>query len=189
MKINHKLLVMLIVLVGYAFLTSCSVSYRIAEKSSNVLQTPIIKLRVDESLDELLVKSESSLYCEMTTATNGCVAVGERDTALITFELKKSDGWYFTEFKICRGSTKENENCDLEKWEKVEFFATDKKVSQLLFPDDSGIIDLKQLPNELTKFYVFNFNSVEQDFFYTITACNSSSCVETDPEIKNKGRN
>ena len=189
MKINHKLLLMLTVLIGYTLLASCTAIYRIAEKSSNVLKTPIIKLRVDENLDELLVKSESSLYCEMTTATNGCVAVGERDTALITFELKKSDGWYFTEFKICRGNSKESQNCNLEKWEKVEFFATDKKGSQLLFPDDSGIIDLKQLPSELTKFYVFNFNSVEQDFFYTIKACNSSSCVETDPEIKNKGRN
>lgn len=187
MKINHKLLLMLTVLIGYALLASCTVSYRIAEKSSTVLIKPKIKLEIDESSSKLVVTSDTGSYC--ARGNSGCVAVGGWDTALITFELKKSDGWYFTEFKICRGDSKESENCDLENWETVEFFATDKKVSQLLFPDDSGIIDLKQLPSELTKFYVFNFNSVEQDFFYTIKACNSSSCVETDPEIKNKGRN
>ena len=93
MKISYKLLLMLTVLIGFVFLTSCSVSYRIAEKSSNVLIKPKIKLKVDESLSTLVVTSDTVLNCAQ--GNSGCVAVGRWDTALITFELKKSDGWYF----------------------------------------------------------------------------------------------
>jgi len=71
-----------------------------------------------------------------------------------------------------------------------EFFAADSTDSNLIFPDENGIIDLKQLSLSLTKFYLFDFNSVEQNFYYTIEACKGDMCRSTaDPDIKNKGRN
>ena len=191
MKISHKLLLMLTVLIGFAFLTSCT-THRTVRNSSNTLIKPIIKLHVTGNPKKLIVKTKGSPNCKAAVPAKGCVAVGKRDIALIEFELKTSPDWYFTEFKICRGSTKDSQNCDLEKWEKAEFFAADGTTSQLLFPNGSGIIDLKQLSDNLTVFYLFDFNSVEQDFFYTITVCNSGaspSCISTDPEIENKGRN
>jgi len=175
--------------MGFAFLTSCT--NRIVAKSVDSLKKPTIKLHVVGNPKELIVRTPGNLYCKSASAANGCISVGRRDIALINFELKTSPGWYFTEFKICRGNTKATEVCDLEKWEKAEFFAADGTASSLLFPDDSGIIDLTQLSNELTEFYLFDFNSVEQDFFYTIKVCNpgaSPTCITTDPPIVNKGR-
>ena len=190
MKTSHRLLLILTALTGIAFLASCT--HRVVANSVSALQKSTIKLHVIGNPKELIVKTPGSSNCKAASPANGCVAVGKRDTALITFELKTSPDWNFSEFKICRGSAKDSQDCNLEKWEKAEFFAADAKAFKLIFPNDSGIIDLKQLSNDLTKFYLFDFNSVEQDFFYTIKVCNADStipCITTDPTIENKGRN
>jgi hypothetical protein len=191
MKFSNNLLLILTVLVGFIFLSSCTQS-RIAAKGRGNLKLPTVKLHVVGNPKELKIQTPGSSMCKAANPANGCIAVGRRDIAVIAFELKTSPDWYFTEFKVCRGDSKEGPNCDLEEWEQAEFFAADSINSELLFPDDGGIIDLTSLSNSLTKFYLVDFNSVEQDFFYTIKACNDKAipkCITSDPDIENRGRN
>jgi hypothetical protein len=184
---------MMTVLAAVTLLGSCSEKYQIASKNTKgVVKFPIVKLHVVGNPEELKITTPGSAACKAANPANGCIAVGRRDIALITFELKTSPDWHFTEFKICRGDSKDSQECDLEEWEKAEFFAAESLTSPLIFPDDDGKIDLTQLSDDLTKFYLFDFNSVAQDYFYTIEACNSGAtppCIYTDPDIENKGRN
>jgi len=102
MKTKHILLLILCVFV----LTACP--HTIVRKSSNDLVKPTIKLHVTGRGPILKIKeSQGSGRCTPVTPTSGCIAVGYRDTAVITFELKTSPDWHFTEFKICAG-TKDN---------------------------------------------------------------------------------
>ena len=186
MKTRQIVLLILCVTV----LTACS--HVVVRKSSNLLQKTTIKLHVTEDSTELIVKSLGSRHCKAATPKKGCIAVNLLDTALISFELKTSPDWHFTKFIICPGGAKETV-CNLEKWQQVEFFAADRKASKTLFPDANGIIDLTQLSSDpdLKEFYLFDFNSVQQDFFYSIEVCNTDEepdCLWTDPEIENKGR-
>jgi hypothetical protein len=190
MKTRQILLLILCVTV----LTACPRD--VVRKSSNLLQKTTIKLHVTEDSTKLIVNSLGSGRCKATTPSNGCIAVNLLDTALISFELKTSPDWHFTKFIICPGDVKEKV-CNLEKWQQVEFFAADSKASKTLFPDANGIIDLTQLSPDLTEFYLFDYNSAEQDFFYSIEVCNTDKdpetdkdpkCLWTDPEIDNKGR-
>jgi len=184
MKTKHILLLILCVFV----LTACP--HTIVRKSSNDLVKPTIKLHVTGNPKMLTIKeSLGNGRCPPPRSASGCIAVGYRDTAVITFELKTSPDWHFTEFKICAG-TKDNQDCDLDEWEMNEFFAADSTASKLIFPDENGEIDLKQLSSSLTKFYLFDFNSEEQNFYYTIEVCKGEMCISTiDPDIENKGRN
>lgn len=184
MKTRHILLLILCVTV----LTACPRD--VVRKSTNLLQKTTIKLHVTEDSTELIVKTAGSGRCKATNPSNGCIAVNLLDTALISFELKTSPDWHFTKFIICPGGAKETV-CSLEEWQQVEFFAADSRASKTIFPDANGIIDLTQLSPDLTEFYLYDFNSVQQDFFYSIEACttgDSSTCLITDPEIENKGR-
>ena len=181
MKTRQILLLILCVTV----LTACPRD--VVRKSSNLLQITAITFLVTKD-PKLIVSSPQSGDCPSI----GCISVNLLDTALISFELETSPDWHFTKFIICPGGAKETV-CNLEKWQQVEFFAADRKASKTLFPDANGIIDLTQLSPDpdLEEFYLFDFNSVQQDFFYSIEVCNTDEepdCLWTDPEIENKGR-
>lgn len=189
MKTNHRLLLTLVVLTGFVFLTSCT-QWKIIKKSKGEVIKPTISLQVVDNGGEGNKLVVTGKLCKEHDSVEGCVTVGKSKVALITFKLKDSPGWYFEEFKLCKGNSKNSLDCTLNKWEQVETFATDKTVSELTFPGDKGVIDLTQLTPNLTNFYLFDYNSVEQDYFYTITVCNSddTSCIVTDPPIENEGR-
>lgn len=191
MNIRQKLSALLMVLAGTFFLASCT-HEQIVNKSVNTLNKPVVKLHVVGNPKELKVKTPGMAACKAASPANGCIAVGKRDTALIKFELKTSPDWYFSTFKICSGASKSARTCTLAKWQQVEFFAAKDITTPLLYPNDKGIINLTKLSDDLTSFYLFDFNSVEQDYFYTITVCSdnaSPNCISSDPEIENKGRN
>jgi len=187
MKTKHVLLLILCVLV----LTGCP--RNIVRNSSNVVNKPVFKLHVAGSSGQLKIKEATGNgRCNPNNPTSGCVRVPKLDTALINFELKNSSAstWHFTQFIICPGSAKDVA-CNLESWQQSEFFAADSVAFQLLFPDTNGKIDLTQLSANLTEFYIFDFNSVPHDFFYSIEVCNTDDvpeCLWTDPPIENEGR-
>lgn len=191
METKRKLPVFFLVLVASIFLASCQ-HRQIVSKSTGTLVKQTVKLHVVGNPKEIKVKTPGMANCKAASPANGCIAIGRRETGLITFELKTSPDWYFNEFEICPGGTKPLGTCSLENWQRAEFFATDGTASSLLFPDGDGIIDLTKLSSSLTKFYLFDYNSAAQDFFYRIKVCNdnaSPSCLSLDPEIQNKGRN
>lgn len=188
MKYGNKLLLVLAVLMGTMVLASCIPS--IVKNGRDAVEKYTIKLEVDGSSDELAIRTPGSSRCKGNNPKAGCIAVGERNTARIKFQLQKSAGWYLTEFKVCLGSTKASQVCDLEGWQRAEFLVSDSNATELLFPDKNGVVDLTELSSTLTRFYLFNYNAAKQDFFYTITACRAADdCVSTDPPIENGGRN
>lgn len=188
MKTRHILLLILCVTV----LTGCPRA--IIKQSSNTVVKPSFRLHVAGNSGKLqIIDASGNGRCQPSSTTDGCVLVANRDTALISFELKNNSAstYYFTEFIICPGGTKDTV-CTLEPWQQAEFFASIGSGTQILHPDDEGKIDLTQLSSNLTRFYIFDYNSVEQEFFYSIKACDSAnptSCSVTDPPIDNKGRN
>jgi len=189
MKYTHHFLLAFVVLAGATVLSSCS--YRELMVASNALKTPTIKLLVTGNPPKLVVQTPGSANCGGASPPNGCIAVAKRDTALIKFELRTSPNWNLSEFQICVGGTKAGQVCNLENWQQAEFYVTDSAYSQRLYPDVNGVIDLTQLSAALTEFYLFDYNSVEQEYFYTIEACNNDAsppCIPTDPPLENGGR-
>jgi len=186
MKTNNRFLSILAVLTGFIFLTSC-VEWTIVKKSKEEIVKPTITLKVVN--DTLEIKGKHCV--DDLASVEGCVKVGKWNIALITFKLKDSPDYYFNKFEICEGSTADDlVGCELEKWEQVEVFATDKKAAKYEFPDAGGVINLKNLATDLTKFYLFDYNSVKQKYYYRITVCKSdgTSCKQTDPPVDNDGR-
>lgn len=185
MKASNKLLSVLAILAGLVFLTSCT-KWKIVKKSVGDIIKPTIELRVDG--DILTIVSQDKAQCDDGP---GCISVGRWNIALITFKLKESDGWRFTKFEICKGDSKDSlSGCSLDKWAQAEVFATDKKASSFEFPNEGGEIDLESIAPDLTRFYLFDYNAVEQEYFYRITACpnDGGQCLTSDPPIENDGR-
>lgn len=187
MNYGNRLLLVLTILTSTTVLTSCIPG--IVKYGHNAVESPVVKLEAVKSRDELDILTPGSSRCRAVSPKAGCIAVGKRNTARIKFQLHRSGGWYFTEFKICVGKAKASQDCNLETWQQAEFLATDMQASVQLFPDATGVIDLTQLPAPLTKFYLYDYNTVKEDYFYSIKACRSESdCVDTDPPIQNGGR-
>jgi hypothetical protein len=185
MKASNKLLSVLAILAGLVFLTSCT-QWRIVKNSVGDVIKPTIKLKIEDGA--LNFVSQDKATCNNGP---GCISVGQWNIALITFKLMESSGWHFTKFEICTGSTEADLiDCSLNKWAQKEVFATDKKVSRFEFPNEGGEIDLELLATDLTKFYLFNYNAVEETYFYRITACpgDDGECSTFDPPIENGGR-
>ena len=190
MKTGYNMLLTLIFIVCLTLLTSCARTPRLA----GVQITPQIDLHVVGNPKNLKVITLGSPNCNPATPVNhrkGCVVVAKSDTALMNFELKTSPAWHFEKIQICNGGAKAGMVCTFAAWQQQEFYATDAAGTMELWPDTSGVINLTTLPDNQTEFYLYDYNSVKQDYFYTITVCNPEAdpkCIETDPPIENGGR-
>jgi len=190
MKTVYNMLLTVVVLVCLTLL----VSYAPSLKAAGVQITPQIDLHVVGNPKKLKVITLPLPGCNPATPAdhrNGCVVVNKTDTAEIKYVLKTSPNWHFEKIQICNGATKAVMVCTFEKWQSYEFYATDAAGSVKLWPNTSGVIDLKKLPGNQTEFILNDYNSVPQDYFYTITVCNSDDspvCIQTDPPLTNGGR-
>lgn len=129
----------------------------------------------------------------------GCFKVTKKNSGEIKFIFTDpGKTWQLTEFIICKGTTKDNEVCDLELWERLDFFVSEGAPWTDIYGTDSkGIIDLTAIkPGAVdsgpTKFSLLDQNAIKNKYFYTIKACkttDSTNCITTDPEIDNRGRN
>lgn len=194
MKYNHRLLFILLVFPGVIVLTSCTSG--VLKYGSNRVEESKIDLDVNTMTEELVINTRGSSRCKEVSPKPGCIAVRHNNSGQVRFQLKKSKDWYLTEFKICLGNTKASQVCNLEEWQRNQFFATDRNGTVALYPNISGIVNLTSLPNTDKEFYLVNLNVTKQDYFYTIEACpkknpgdDKSKCVYTDPPIQNGGRN
>lgn len=195
MKISYKSLFAMTIIAGLLLLTSCTTPPKI-EKSSMIPAarlTPLVRLNVVGNPKKLKVITPGNPNCNPATPVDhrkGCLVVPKTDTALIKFELSESPLWHFKKIQICKGGTKLGMVCTFDLWQENEFYATDANETGKLRPNGSGVIDLSALPGNQTEFYLFDYNSVPQDYFYTITVCNAdnSVCPESDPPLENGGR-
>ncbi len=191
MKNMNNMLLAMTFIVCLMLLTSCTNPPKGVPRARI---TPQVDLHVVGNPKELKVKTPGSPNCNPATPADhrkGCIVVPSTDTALINFELKTSPDWHFTQIQICNGSAKVGMVCTFAPWQQNEFFATDSAGTIKSWPDTSGVIDLTALPGNLTEFYLFDYNSIAQDYFYTIKVCNPNAtpvCIETDPPIANGGR-
>lgn len=190
MKYLYNMLLAIMFMVFLMLLASCTNPPKI----KTVQITPQVDLHVVGNPKKLIVITPGSPNCNPSTPVDhrkGCIVVAMTETALINFELKTSPDWHFTQIKICNGSSKSGMVCTFAPWQQQEFLATDSAGSGKFWPNGSGEIDLTSLPGNQTEFYLFDYNSVAQDYFYTITVCNADStpvCIATDPPIANGGR-
>jgi len=150
---------------------------------------PVVDFKVATSLDELEITAPA-----VGCVKKGCFKIKKKNAGEIKFNFTAPDNnWQLTEFKICRDTAKSGPKCDLTLWERLDFFASnDASGSSLYVTNGKGVIDLSSLPAGSTTFYLFDQNSIKQDYFYSIKACkpgNVPACVDTDPPIENKGRN
>lgn len=190
MKIVYNIMLTMTLVVFLMLLTSCTSPPKI----SIVQITPQVDLHVVGDPKKLKVITLGSANCNPATPVDhrkGCIVVAKTETALINFELKTSPDWHFTQIQICNGIAKLGMVCTFALWQQQEFYATDSANTGKLWPNGSGVINLNLLLGNQTEFYLFDYNSVAQDYFYTITVCNSDDepdCINTDPPLENGGR-
>lgn len=150
---------------------------------------PVVDFEVATGLDKLEIT-----FPDSGCTKKGCLKIKNKNSGEITFNFTApDDNWQLTEFKICKGTDKSNLDCNLTLWERLDFFASnDDSGTSLFVTNIDGSIDLTSLLPGSRTFYLFDQNSIKQEYFYRIKACNPDNdpiCIETDPPIVNKGRN
>jgi hypothetical protein len=194
MQTRNFLLLIFTCIGGLALLTSCA-SHKVT--AAGTVNYPVVRIHVTGDEDQPL---------KITTAANNacagnqpnCIDVPEFDKAVISFVLTPRAKWRFSEFKICTGTTKDNQVCVLNAYQQQEFEASADGDSPIRTPGANGQIELKQLygndiNDAFTAFQVLDHNWVAGNYFYSITVCptgapdNSDLCVMTDPPIINGG--
>ena len=127
----------------------------------------------------------------------GCFKANKGESGLTTFKFTDEfGGWQLNKLTICKYQSDETLDCKLGVWERLDFFASDDEDGSNIFSTDSnGVIDLSKfkpsVANE-TVFYLLNQNAIKMKYYYTIEACKAGAnptCIATDPDIDNKGRN
>jgi|GEM_PF-2329649 len=151
---------------------------------------------VAASLDKLEFTSEKR--CKKIVKKNnqpgerGCFKVKKNQRGGIIYKFAGESGWVLESFQICKGIAK-NKNCSPANLPSGEFMiAANSFATTLYAPDDDGSINLTGLPvntDGSVDFYLFDENSTEEDYFYSIEACHETlPCIWTDPPIINRGR-
>lgn len=192
MKKSYSVLFFAMSIAGLILLTSCVPNPRV--DVAGVQIEPKIDLHVVGSpgSKKLKVITPGSANCKAANPAKGCVAVLKRDTALITFNLKTSPDWYFSELKICQGETKAAMTaCSLEFRQRADFQVKFAGAPTDLFPSELGIVALTGSSNKISEFTLDDYNVIEKDYFYAIQVCNtdpSVDCIWTDPPMENRGR-
>jgi len=192
MKTIHSLLIFTLYIAGFMALTSCTApppggtSPGTSVLSVNTI--PVIKVHVISG-PKLKVKYGGN--CPATSNSKGCIDVAKGDTAEVTFLLRSAPSWYFTEFRICKGTDPDDLVCDLDLPQRADFKFTDGSGT-FKYPDEDGIVKLDDFSLTLTNFDLEDANVIKQDYQYRIKACKTENrvvvCADSDPPIRNRGR-
>lgn len=194
MQIRNFLLLIFTCVGGLVLLTSCAPQQVTAAGTVNY---PVVRIHVTGDEDEpLKITTAANNACAGPPKPN-CIDVPEFDKAVISFVLTPRTNWRFSEFKICTGTTKDNQVCVLNAYQQAEFEASVDGDLPVFNPSAQGKIDLTQLYGDIntafTAFQVLDKNWVAGNYFYSIKVCptgepdDSDLCVMTDPPIINGG--
>ena len=152
-----------------------------------------VRLQVKGSPKTLEIEERGNTKCDNHPGNPkekfGCINVAQGDQAVITFDLK-TGSWHMDEMKICKGATKETQDCNLSEAERQEFAVMELGGVSRYHPSSSGVIDFGQIPRRVMDFKLIDLNTIAGDYFYSLKACNNGNteCVETDPPIRNGGK-
>lgn len=153
-----------------------------------------VYLEVKNNAKNIDIREKGNARCKANSALKrGCIDVPGGDEASIKFDLRskvKSTSYHLTEMRICKGGTKDLQDCNLNKAERDEFAVMEMGGLARYHPDEHGVIDFSNIPRRISAFKLINLNTIEGEYFYTIKACDAGNtdCRETDPPIKNGGR-
>jgi hypothetical protein len=159
--------------------------------------TLMLKVENENGVDTLVVKNPKSSGCNKFADTDqfrkGCIVAGLNETAEIKVQFIGSNGWYFSEFQICR-------TADVNPQKPVNFddcvLADDERADWLIIansgiaiPGTDGRVDISQFGSSIRQFELRDLNWKEANYFYRIRACSSpTTCLWTDPGGQNNGR-
>ncbi len=182
MKIKYVISLLVILFLGFLLWTSFN-------NESGLLffnNTLTYKIKFDEVTSAGILDTKTHPHGQCTG--NGCIEVPLGKEADITFSfIGALNSWYFTELKICQGSSKPG-TCSLEVWQQEEFEVITPLAGS---PNAQGVVDLSSFKPQ--KFTLHNFNRKAQNYFYIVKACSNingvEECHESDPPIVNKGKN
>jgi len=190
MRSRDHLLLIAVVLISVIVTVSCDMKLNGGGVGTYSEIESSVDLHVVGNPKRLKVITGPMPGCKAATKPNGCIVVPRTDTAKINFELKTSPDWHFTKMVICKGDTKDSQDCDLDLMDRAQFDARTGNVPGIN-PDAKGVIDLTSLSPTLTEFNLHDENVKAQDYFYTLWVCDTDdpeNCIPTDPPIENGGR-
>ncbi|MGA9573051.1 MAG: hypothetical protein WBS20_03785 [Lysobacterales bacterium] len=154
-----------------------------------------IRYKINDALDGLEIVSNNGKWpCTRGENKKGCFKIKKSDAGLITYTFDNTDSaWTVKQFTICQSETPITNSCDedLTLDEQLEFFVMDDTTgTKILLTPKSGKVVLSPLGDGLRTFYLFDQNTIKQDYYYNIEVCSEAgSCLYLDPPVENKGRN
>ncbi len=190
----------LILIVGATVLTACGTQIGELKPEDTSVFNYIDKnsgfhgLVINVSEDEAKLEISKPGIKACIGNINGCLNLRVGSRLNIGFKLADvdiADDWYFKEFSVCKGADKPSSDCTLERYERREFdIRASKKADDYFAPGVDGKIDLGQVGSDPTQFVLHIENSIRQNYFYNIQACNEAKakCLNLDPRITNRGR-
>jgi hypothetical protein len=155
-----------------------------------------INYKVNDAGTELEVTLTDPDGCKKNhNEKSGCFKIKNKKTGLIKYEFTASDQWELKRFLICQRETEitVTDPCtvDLTLNERLEFSVMENADGgKILVTPASGEVDLSQLPAgaALRTFYLFDQNTIQRKYVYSIEACDGDNCIRLDPPVENKGR-
>ena len=159
-------------------------------------QDIVVRYRVDNTGNGLTIQSNNGGGACNGRRPQGCLEVDQGEAGLIEFEFMTQNGWTLEQFTICAGSAPIQDACippgqDLTIDEQLEFFVMDDSVgTNILVTPPNGQVNLTLLGPDIRTFYLFDQNTINQEYYYNIKACPTAggACRYLDPPIENRGR-
>lgn len=158
----------------------------------------LLKVESAGGQDTLVVKNPKSNGCQKFADTDqfrrGCIVAGLNETVEVKVQFTGSNGWYFTEFQICRVADTNPQkpadwdDCVLADDERADWMVIAN--SGIAIPGTDGRVDISQYGSDLRQFELRDLNWKQANYFYRIRACSAAdTCLWTDPGGQNNGRN
>jgi len=167
--------------------------------------TLTVRIENERGQDVLVVTNPRSAGCDKfetddkfktDQSLKGCIVAGPNETVDTKVQFRGSNGWYFTEFQICRVADDtpqkpanfDENDCKLTDDERADWLVMAN--SGVAIPGTDGLVDINQFGNgAIRQFNLRDQNWIEANYFYRIRACSSSTtCLWTDPGAQNTGR-
>jgi len=157
----------------------------------------MLKVESEGGKDTLVVKNPRSNACDKFADTDefrrGCIVAELNETVEVKVQFTGSNGWYFTEFQICRvpddnpQKPADFDDCVLADDERADWMVIAN--SGIAIPGTDGRVDISQFGTGLRQFELRDLNWKAANYFYRIRACSAADiCLWTDPGGQNNGR-
>lgn len=198
MKIKHIILLVLSVTI----VTAC-VQKDLVRHSKSMAKKHSINLLVSGNGGgaDLSVSTGAMNACGRG-APNGCMVFERDEKGKISFSMSGNDaGFHITQLKICKGAaapSPKDKDCNLSIPNALDFYVEPSSGWPRVPVSGTGKIEWSYAQGVKT-FIIFNQNRLEQQYYYSVIACDGPkldpddptsvepNCIDTDPAMDNKG--